>query len=162
MKPSELIDRFVEMALQSGAQITAIKTAPWIEALEQKLAIRFPVSFHSLVSRYEFEPFEISDISFFGNTGTGSADEMTVAIFRDPIIAQITQTHGYIQFARLAGGSYNPICFDTNQKKQNHEYPIVQIDHEQMLIHDRIEKPALKAASFHHFVANVIENNKTK
>lgn len=114
MSLHEEIDRFIKIAIASGVQITKVETAPSVSELEEKLTKRFPASFHSLVSRYAFAPFEIGKLAFFGNTGLQHDDEMAVAIFNDVRLAEVTQTHGYVQFARLAGGSYDPICFDTN------------------------------------------------
>jgi len=83
---------------------------------------------------------------------------MAVAIFRDPIIARTTQAQGFIQFARPADGCYDPICLDTNTRAPNREYPIVQIDHEQILSFGRIGSPSVKVASFYQFVLGVIKN----
>ena len=156
MNLRESIDRFVEIALQSGATIAPIKQAPWIIELEAKLPARFPASFLSLVTRYQFAPFEIGGIEFFANRGLDDREEMAVAIFRDPFISSKTMANGFVQFARPADGWYDPICFDTNVRAQNREYPIVRIDHEQILSFDRIGKPQTIAPSFFQFVVDVI------
>lgn len=159
MNLNELIDQFVKIAFDSGVMISSIESAPWIDELEQRLQKRLPASFRSLVTRYQFPRFEIGGIAFFANTGMKDDDDMTVAIYRDPIIAQTTQANGFIQFACSADGFswYDPICFDANIKAQNREYPIVQIDHEQILSFNCIGKPERKADSFYKFVAGVIE-----
>ena len=159
MNLNEMIDSFVNIALDLGADITPVENAFWIDELEKKLGKRYPASFHSLLTRYQFIPFEIGGIQFFGNTGLNDIDEMAVAIFRDPIIAQTTQAHGYIQFACPADGSYDPICFDTSARAHNREYPIVHIDHEQILSFGRIGSPGVKVASFYKFVLGVIKNS---
>jgi hypothetical protein len=157
MNLNDLIDRFVNTAIESGAVFAPIEYAPWVDDLEKKLSKRFPASFRSLLTRYQFAPFRIGSIEFFANTGLNDEDEMAVAIFRDKFIAQTTQAHGFIQFARCSIDSYDPICFDTRKRAHNDEYPIVSINHEQILSFDRIGKPTTKAASFYQFVLGVIE-----
>src|SRR5262245_27055608 len=126
MNLNEMTDCFVNIALNSGAHISPIENAFWVDELEKKLGKRYPASFHSLLTRYQFTPFEINGMVFFANTGLNDIDEMSVAIFHDPIIAQTTQAQGFIQFARPADGSYDPICFDTGARAYNREYPIVK------------------------------------
>jgi hypothetical protein len=46
---------------------------------------------------------------------------------------------GYVQIGRPEGGSYDPVCFDFNVPKQNREYGIVLIDHEEILCNSRIK-----------------------
>ncbi len=159
MSVNEIVDSFVKIAVDLGADIAPIENAFWIDELETKLGKRYPPSFHSLLTRYQFAPFEIGGIEFFANTGSDDIDEMSVAIFRDPIISQTTQAQGFVQFARPADGSYDPICFDTSAQAHNREYPIVQIDHEQILSFDRVGTPGVKAASFYQFVLGVIKNS---
>jgi hypothetical protein len=164
MNLNELIDRFVKIAFDSGVMISSIESAPWIDELEQRLQKRFPASFRSLVTRYKFPRFEIGGIAFFANTGMKDDDDMAIAIYRDPVIAQLTQAKGFIQFARPADGFgwYDPICFDTNKRAQNREYPIVQIDHEQILSFNCIGRPEKKADSFYKFVVDVIKASDEK
>jgi hypothetical protein len=157
MSLNEVIDRFVEIAVQSGADIEPIDHALWIDELEKKLPSRLPASLRSLVTRYQFAPFEIGGIRFFANAGSEDDDEMRVAIFRDPFISAATTANGFIQFARPADGNYDPICFDTSQHAQNREYPIVRLDHEAILIYRRIRKLQTIASSFYRFVVDVIK-----
>lgn len=155
MNTHELIDRFVEVAEGAGADFSPIQRAPWIDALEAKLGLRLPESFHSLVTRYEFAPFDLGGIAFYGNTGLHDLDEMPIAIFRDVHLAQGTQGGGLLQFARPATGEYDPICFDTTVQRHKYEYPIVQIDHEQILSFNRIGKRTALHKSFREFVLKV-------
>lgn len=149
------IDCLVQILQQRGSDIAGIQQAPWVVKLEEKLPKRYPASFLSLINRYQFSSFEIGGIRFFANTGQHTEDEMTQAIFQDSIIFSTLTAKGYMQFARPADGSYDPICFDTNQSVRNGEYPIVRIDHEQILCHSRIRKPQPLFPSFLPFVIDV-------
>ena len=97
MNLNEMIDGFVKIALDLGADITPIENAFWIDELEKKLGKRYPASFYSLLTRYQFTPFEIDGIEFFANTGLNDIDEMAVAIFRDPIIARTTHMSTHLR-----------------------------------------------------------------
>jgi hypothetical protein len=119
------------------------------------LSKRFPVSFRSLYTRYSFPMFDAGNILFFANQGDGGQDELDVAIFNDRYISEALLKSGFIQFARLTGGGYDPICFDARKSVNNREFPIVQLNHEEILCHDRIHLVANIAESFYRFVTRL-------
>jgi len=65
----------------------------------------------------------------------------------EAVIADELLPAGYLQFGNPHEGNYDPICFDTN-KISNNEYPIVQIDHEEILCRSRIRVVKEVAPSF--------------
>ena len=138
MNIHEIIDRFVASVIDSEANFCRIENALWINNLEKKLPKRLPVSFHSLISRYSFARFECGELSFFANLGNGSNEDLSIAIFKDRFISRVTLQAGFIQFARPADGSYDPICFNTNIPRNRREFPIVRLDHETILCQDKI------------------------
>jgi hypothetical protein len=46
---------------------------------------------------------------------------------------------GYIQIGRPDTGNFDAICFDANAKASNREYPVVRIDHEEILCNWRVK-----------------------
>jgi len=156
MNVHEIIDEFVTRVDPSGDIIRKIENAPWIKDLEDKLPKRFPASFRSLLSRYAFPSFDAGDLSFFSNTGTVSEEELSVAIFKDKVIADVTLKAGYIQFARPQSGSYDPICFDARHARGNREFSIVRLDHEEILCRGHIVVSEMLADSFYRFVADFV------
>ena len=155
-----IIDEFVAGIDPAGNLFRRIESAPWVEDLEAKLTKRFPVSFRSLITRYAFQPFEAGGISFFANTGGDSDEELVVAMFKDRFITEVTMKAGYLQFARPEDGSYDPICFDASRKVSNREFPIVRLDHEEILCRDRIAVSEGIADSFYRFAADLVRRNK--
>lgn len=151
-----IIDEFVARIDQSGNIFRRIESAPWVEALEAKLPKRFPVSFRSLITRYAFPPFDAGGLFFFANTDGDSPEELSVAMFNDRTIADATLRAGYIQFARRESGSYDPICFDVKRAVSNREFPIVRLDHEEILCRDRIHVSERVADSFYRFAAGSV------
>lgn len=156
MNVHEVINRLVASIAQAGHVIQPISDAPWISQLEQRLPKRLPASFRSLVTRYAFPPLQVSELSLYGNMGTDDVEEMSIAIFQDPIIAEATMRAGYIQFARPATGNYDPICFDARRTVTNREFPIVRLDHEELLRRDRIHVSEKLAESFFRFASGVV------
>jgi hypothetical protein len=109
-----------------------------------------------VATRYAFPSFAGGALSFFANTGVDSHDELSVAMFSDRIIADATLKAGYIQFARPESGSYDPVCFDARRTVSNREFPIVRLDHEEILCRDRIFVTERLAGSFYQFAAGLV------
>lgn len=161
MNIHELIDRFVKVVDPSATLFRPIESAPWIDALEQRIPRRLPVSYRSLVTRYAFSSFDTGGIHFFANTGAQSPDELPVAIFTDRNIANVTLAANFIQFARPEDGSYDPICFDARRNVNNREYAIVRLDHEEILCRNRAGSPVKIADSFYRFILSQVSNSET-
>jgi len=153
----DLIDQFVKVVDPSATLFRRIESAPWIAPLDNVLPKRLPVSYHSLISRYAFPMFDAAGILFFANTGDESFDELAVAIFNDRHIADVTHANGLIQFARPGDGSYDPICFDARRSANNREYPIVRLNHENILCRDEIGPLTDIAGSFYRFVSDFVQ-----
>ena len=156
MNVHKVIDEFVSRVDPSSSIFRRIESAPWIETLEARLPKRFPVSFRSLLMRYAFPSFDAGGLSFFSNTGIASNEELSVAIFNDRNIAAATLNAGYIQFARSETQNYDPVCFDARRARSNREFPLVRLDHEEILCRERILVTAKLADSFYLFVADFV------
>src|ERR1043166_2370490 len=157
MNLGELIDQFVVLIDLGPGVFRKIESAPWIDTLEASLPKRFPASFRSLVTRHSFPSFDAGGLSFFENQCVDdSRDGLSVAIFNDRIIADATLKAGYIQFARPEGGSYDPVCFDARHSVSNREFPIVRLDHEDILCRQRIRTIATVSDSFYRFVSDFV------
>ncbi len=135
--------------------IKATDRIDWIEPLEARLGIRFPLSFRSLVTRYEFPAFEVGPLFLLANTSVGVYDELRDRIFRDEILSQCLLSSGLIQFAVPDTGSYDPVCFDIQRSQSNGESPIVRLDHEAILCDDQIVVVKEVAESFAGFVETI-------
>jgi hypothetical protein len=139
-------------------RIRAAEPNPWVEALERKLPHPFPKLYHHLLSHYRFAEFEVGPISFLANTGTPVFDELADYIFRDKGLSPPLLEKGFMQFGKGAGGaSYDPFCFDM-QRRASGDAPIVRIDHEDVLIRNRIRVIDEIAPSFEVFVQRVLSS----
>ena len=140
-------------------QVRKTDRKEWIDVLEAKLPCPFPPAFRSLVRRYVYPDFTVGPLWILANTGEPLYHEMSEFIVRDKHLNKVLHQHGYQQFARPDGGSYDPICFDTRRKLKGGEYPIVRVEHEAVLCHSRIGKVWEIAPSFLAFVVEVVEKS---
>lgn len=121
----------------------------WIDQISGKLPAPFPPSFYSLVSRYAFTAFEYGSVRFFANTGERVYHELADMIFSDEHLYPTLFANGLIEFGK-AGDSYDPICFDTRRGVS--ECPIIRVDHEMVLMHEKIRVLGEIAPSFLEFI----------
>jgi hypothetical protein len=156
MEFQQLIERFANRLKQENVVVRPIGGAPWLAEVEAKLSARLPRSFSTFIDRYAFAPFEAGTLSFFGTLGHGDSEDMSVALFADPNLAKSAAGAGYLFFARPADGSYDPVCFDTNIKSQNREFPIVRLDHEAVLQQQRIAVVEQIAPSFLRLMEEIL------
>lgn len=139
-------------------RIKPCSSIDWIEPLEQRLTARFPPLYRVLVTRYIFPSFELGQtgVFLFGNTPEGTDEyELRVRMFADPYMSPFLLNHGYLQFGSPDTGSYDPICFDMNRRCGS-DHPIVRIDHEEILCHDRIRASQEIASSFRALIERAI------
>jgi len=138
-----------------GQFMWSIKKADchWIYGLDQKLPIRFPPSFHSLISRYAFPGFQLGPIFFFGNSGENLYWELQYKIFADECMSRTLLENGFLQIGHPEEPNYDPICFDMNRGKEG---SIVQIDHEGILLKSKVRVTGQIAGSFVAFLQDTL------
>jgi hypothetical protein len=156
------IDAFAACLEAADILIAPIDAAPWIDALETELAHRLPPSFGSLLRRYAFTPFEWGPVAFFGNLGTDDPDDLCTAIRRDSIMWRVIRAVGFLQFARPVGPSYDAVCFDMRRPAKHREFPVVRLDHEPILISERIGTAQRIAPSFAALADSLLAGGKPR
>jgi len=156
----ELLDRFADRLQIAGLLIGRIDDAPWIDAFETYLGRRLPPSFGALMRRYAFVPFEWGPVRVFGNSGADDKGDLIVAAVRDSAIWQATTKAGFIQFATSSGVNYDPVCLDTTIRRKNRESPIVRLDHEALLIKDRVVIVEQLAPSFAALLESLLADGR--
>ena len=99
--------------------------------------------------RYAFAPLEVGPVHLFANTGEPDLDEeLATRIFADGVLSQVLLRRGFVQVGWPVGGWYDPVCFDTNDRRGGGEYPLVHLDHEAALQHEEIRIVGRIAGSF--------------
>ena len=121
----------------------------WLAGVESRLTFRLPPTFRSLISRYSFPPFEIGPIKFLSVGAEETHTEFRFAVFADRFMSPFLFKSGFLQFARPAGGSYDPVCFDFRASARKSEPAVVCIDHEEILCNERIRVTESLSPSFY-------------
>ena len=137
-KIDKIVDEFAEKLKLNGIAIESYEDVDWVDRIVRRLPSKFSPTFMSLISRYIFDDFEVGNLWFFANRGDNDWNELSQSIFRDSIIFKFTTNNGFLHFAKPADNSYDPVCFDIRNRKKR-EYPIVRLDHESILLSERIE-----------------------
>lgn len=127
----------------------------WIETLAQQLPQRWPRPYCSLIERYRFCHFEVGPVMFFANTGQDVFYELSKRMFCDKGLHPTLHQHGFLQFGNPHEANYDPVCFDM-KRRHSEDAPIVQLDHEEVLIRNRIRVVQEIAPSFMSFMQRAI------
>ena len=117
----------------------------------------FPPLFERLLLSYRWLEVEVDDrVTLLGNlpgpTLRGFFEEVTA----DPAFVAVLFPLGLIPFGRAAGGSYDPICFDTRRRLDDADCPLLRVEHESILCDDRLGETWELAGSFRSWVETVV------
>ncbi|HXJ87191.1 MAG TPA: hypothetical protein VMS18_10270 [Candidatus Binatia bacterium] len=155
MSTDDLVDMFVGKIGAFGVPIFAQDNTSRFAVFESKLPKRLPASFASLLSRYTFPSFDVLGISFFG-WESDSSPYIAEASAPAGSLSELLLPNGYVQVGQPDTGSFDAVCFDLNQKSQNRECQIVQIDHESILCKWKVRVCAKLWPSFVKLMENAI------
>jgi len=136
-------------------KIRAAEPNPWVSELEAILPYPFPLPYKSLIARFRFAKFDLGPIMFLANTGDEVFHELFRVLADDKEFQRQLLQHGFLQFGRQSGGGFDPVCFAMKERK-NGDAPVVQLDHEDLMIRDRICIRRKIAPSFLAFAEQVI------
>jgi len=147
-----IVDRFAETLARDGIFIEPSENTARGERIISIFPASYPPSFMSLISRYDFDEFTAGNLTFFANRGDSGPNDLANAIVRDQYLLTTTRANGFLHFARPADGSYDPICFDIRAGRRDREFPVVRLEHEEILQSERIRIVALLYLSFLEFM----------
>lgn len=133
-----------------------------LEPLYSKLPGRFPHLFESLVLTYRWTEVDLESYRLLPNPPGEDLGGLFATMSRDPFMWKCLIEAGYIRFAMGPDIDYDPVCFDIGARKKNRDYPIVKIDHEEILCNNRVKVVTELAPSFQQLVQNTIELAETK
>lgn len=157
--PEEVPDELRTRADEYGRfhwRILPVTENPWVETLQNRLPQIMPGSFRSLIERHRFCCVTVGPVMFFANTGRPMFLELSDRLFRDKHLSPMLLQNGYLQFGNPFECNYDPICFDMRPRRGK-DAPIVQLDHEDILIHNRISLVEEIAPSLRHFMQRAID-----
>lgn len=136
-------------------QIRPASSNAWVKNLTQRLPQKWPGPFQSLIDRYRFSQIEVGPLMLFANSGHDLFYELSNRIFMDEGIFPLLHGHDLLQFGLPHGVNYDPVCFDLRRRNRD-DAPIVQLDHEEILLRSRIRVVQEISPSFSQFMQRAI------
>lgn len=119
--------------------------------------IEFPRVLRELYDGASFCSFDSPPITFLGNDD-GNASEMYTYFEDNKDFVRQCCTLGYLPFARIYTGDYDPVCFDLNSNKPSQgDFAIVVLDHEPLLQFDKAVIKEQVSKSLYQFMRSKIE-----
>jgi hypothetical protein len=133
----KMIDNFAAKLKSLGVPIREEDNKTRLELFEGGLPARLPQSFALFLAQSSFPSFDLLGISLFGWESSSNSDTDEASAAKGSL-SELLIPAGYVQIGRPDTGDFDAICFDLNQKSQNRECRIVQIDHEKILCNWRV------------------------
>lgn len=133
--PEEMFDKNIstEEGWKGWKPITSTFDNRALDRLEDTIKIKLPLSYRHFLMYKHFYRLNISDYSV--NLHSNLPDRNLEAfkeLFFESFDPKYLIEKGFIYFADFE--DYGLLCFDSNQNKENNEYPIVYIDHEDLSV----------------------------
>jgi hypothetical protein len=130
------------------------------DALEAMLPAPLPPLYRRLALTYRYLEVELANFSLLANPPSEGLRGLTEAMFRDPILSGVLLRHGFIRFGFGSKSNYDPVCFDTSERRSGGDLRVVRLDHEQILCYERIRVVETLAPTFRQLVEDTIEQDR--
>ncbi len=148
MSNQAVIEKFVEKFIPSAVRI---ENAPWIDELERSVGLSLPKSYKFLLSSFMFDEFETEEVEFFYNLNSSEEYDIKKKIFNDELLFEELTKNGLFHIGFPYIGDYDAVCFDTKNKTNNGDYPIVKVCHESIFQKNEIKVVETIASSFYEY-----------
>jgi hypothetical protein len=117
----------------------------------------FPPFKEQLVLTYRWAEVDLGSYRLFGNPIGADLSGLLHEMLKDKFLSACLLKNGYIPFGKGPDIDYDPVCFDVTSRKENREFTIVKLDHEEILCNERIKVVAELAPTFEQLVRNTLE-----
>lgn len=127
-----------------------------LQSIYKYLPARFPKLYETLILNFRWDHYADTELCrFYPNPVGEDFSGLKTLMFKDKFLADFCLQHGYLPFGAGPDMNYDRFCFDLNRPLQN-DYPIVCVDHEDVLSYHKIGKPIKISSSFEKFVEETI------
>jgi hypothetical protein len=130
------------------------------DELERMLPGPLPPLFRELVLNYRYLEVDLGRYRLLANPPSEGLHGLHRAMLCDGFLSRVLQRHGFIQFGKGPDVNYDPVCFDTSQRRSGDEMAVVQLDHEEILCNERIVVVERLASSFRELVEETIQRHE--
>ncbi len=84
---------------------------------------RLPPLFERLLRTWRWAAVDLEVLELFANPPGEDLAGFVSEITRDQTLARSLMPAGFVQFGRHGGGGYDPVCFDTKRRRNEHRLP---------------------------------------
>jgi hypothetical protein len=127
-----------------------------LDPLLSTYGIRFPELYEKLILSYRWRAVDLSGLlRLFANPPGPLAQGLFAEIAAEPLHVAALLPSGLVPFAR-APDDFDPVCFDISKRSAKRDYPLVQIDHEELLCRERIVRRRQLWPTFRSFATTVV------
>lgn len=106
--------------------------------LYRQLPQGLPGLFEDLLLRWRWATVDVGVVQLLANPAGADLSGFVGEVLKDRGLADVLLPAGFVQFGRAGGGGYDPVCFDTARGRTGNDARVVQIDHEELLCHQRL------------------------
>ena len=118
-----------------------------LESIYETIPGRLPGLFEQCLMSFRWLEVDLPMLALLPHPPGPRCDGFVSQVVRDPHLYPTLFRERYVQFAKAESANYDPVCFDLRRKRKD-DCPIVRIDHEWVLIHQRVEVVKEIAPSF--------------
>jgi hypothetical protein len=166
VKDTQLIAKFawVFPILGETGAIASSSDESWLASLYAQLPARFPPLYEQLILSYRWEDeVELGRLRLLPNPRSPDFSGLAAGIFRDKGLVESLIPGGFVQFGQAPDMNYDPVCFDLRgRRRKDGDYRIVQLDHEAILCHYKIQEVAELAPSFRELMLQIVGDAEKK
>jgi hypothetical protein len=131
--------------------------ATLMETIYSKLPAKFPPLFERLLLTFRWADVSLDRYTLVANPPGPDLEGFFQGISKDPGLWEALIPTGFLRFGKGPDMDYDPVCFDMNSRKKNHEMRVVKIDHEEILCNYRVKVVAELAPNFEALVLETIK-----
>jgi hypothetical protein len=148
------LDKYGKQIWRPIRQDTA---ADHLSALYNILPSRFPPLYEKLILSYRWADVDLQLFTLFANPPGPDLKPLLDRISGDKYLWEQLIQAGYLPLGKGPGGDYDPVCFELKSRKQNADFRIVKVSHEEILSFGRLKIAGEVAASFRDLILKTTE-----
>ncbi len=128
-----------------------------LDAVYSILPARFPPLYEELVLSYRWPDVDLRLFTLFANPLGADLRQFQKRMSADKYMYDFLIRSGYIPFGRGTDIDHDHVCFELKSRRQNAEFRVVKIDHEEILCFDRLKVVGELAPTFRQLMITTIE-----
>lgn len=139
-------DHLQKLILSGNIVAIEAENSSMVSAIEERAGSNFPPLFRALLIGFEFDPFTLGPIEFFGNTVTEEGGHIAETPFKDKVLSSALLQAKLLQVGWSESHWYDPICFNLGSRAEEPE--LVRVNHESVLSFNNLKIAQVVAPSF--------------